>query len=106
MSELAIEYADSVDYYGSKKTARDVLADIEKSLQRWPLQDFQVRLESTTTNCVEKLLQCMSTGYWVVKSPERSALASGSSRFSLYLGKVSPERFVIMRENTFVLTKQ
>jgi hypothetical protein len=108
MSELAIEYADSVDYYGSKKTVRDVLTDIQKSLQRWPIQDYQVRLESTTTNCAEKLLKCMSTGIvdWVVKSPERSASARGSSRFSFYLGKVSPERFVIMHQNAFVLTKQ
>jgi len=42
---------------------------------------------------------------WVAKSPERST-AVGSSKFSFYLGKVSSERFVIMRENFVVLTNQ
>jgi hypothetical protein len=108
MSMLAIIYADNVEYYGAKKTVRDVLADKQKWLRRWPIQNYQVRLESMTTNCVERMLECMATGIvdWVAKSPERSASAIGSSRFSFYLGKVSPERFVIMRENSVVLTNQ
>jgi len=49
----------------------------------------------------------MATGIvdWVAKSPERPT-AVGSSRFSFYLGKVSPERFVIMRENFVILSNQ
>jgi ATP-dependent protease ClpP protease subunit len=108
ISALAINYADNVEYYGAKKTVGNVLADKKKWLQRWPIQNYQVRLESMTTNCVETMLECMATGIvdWAVKSPERSTSAIGSSRFSFYLGKVSPERFVIMRENSVVLTNQ
>ena len=106
MSALAISYADNVEYNGVKKTAVNVLADKQKWLQRWPIQNYQVRLESMTTNCSERI-ECMATGIvdWVAKNPERST-AVGSSRFSFYLGKVSPERFVIMRENFVVLTNQ
>jgi hypothetical protein len=106
MSALAISYADNVEYNGVKKTAADVLADKQKWLQRWPTQNYRVRLESMTANCSERI-ECMATGIvdWVAKNPERST-AVGSSRFSFYLGKVSSERFVIMRENIVVLTSQ
>jgi hypothetical protein len=108
ISALAIEYADEVDYNGTRKTARDILAEEQKVLKRWPMQTYQVRSKSITTNCVERTLECMSTGIvdWIVKSPERSSSASGSSRFSFYLGKASPERFVIMRKDNVVLTNQ
>jgi len=47
MSALAISYADNVEYNGVKKTAVNVLADKQKWLQRWPIQNYQVRLESS-----------------------------------------------------------
>lgn len=108
MLTVAIQYSDNVDYYGARKSVAEVLADKQQSLQRWPIQKYKVRLESVTVNCVEKIHECMATGIvdWVAQSPGRSASSTGSSRFSFDLGRVSPERFVIMRENTFVLTKQ
>jgi hypothetical protein len=108
MPEVAIQYSDNVDYYGARKSVAEVLADKQQSLQRWPIQKYKVRFESMTTNCEEKMLTCMATGIvdWVVQNPGRSASSTGSSRFSFDLGRVSPERFVIMRENTFVLTKR
>jgi len=107
MSALAKSYAENVDYDGVKKTAVDVLADKQKWLQRWPIQNYRVRLESMNTDCSESTLECMTTGIvdWIAKSPERST-AVGSSSFSFSLGKPSPERFVIMRENFVVLTNQ
>jgi hypothetical protein len=108
MSALAVEYAENIDHNGAKKTVGDILREGQQLLKRWPLRAYQVRLESMTTNCSEQRLQCMATGIvdWVVKNPERSISASGSSRFSFYLGKVSPERFVIMGENIVVLTNR
>jgi hypothetical protein len=41
-----------------------------------------------------------------VENAQRTSTVTGSSRFSFDLGKVSPERFVIMRESTFVLSRQ
>jgi hypothetical protein len=46
MSDLAMKYADNVDYYGAKTTLRNVLADKKRWLQWWPIQNYQVRLES------------------------------------------------------------
>jgi hypothetical protein len=108
VSALALEYADNVEYNGTRKTAGDVLADEQKALKRWPMQTYRVRSESIIANCVERMLECMATGMvdWVAKSPERSASAIGSARFSFYLGKVSPTRFVIIRQTFTVLTSQ
>lgn len=108
MAAIATQYSDNVDYYGAVKNVGEVAADKKRWMQKWPIQKYKVRLESMTVNCLEKILQCMATGVvdWVAENPERSSTVTGSSRFSLDLGKVSPERFVIMRESTFVLTKQ
>lgn len=108
ISALAIQYADNVEYNGVRKTVHDLLLEEQQSLKRWPSQKYELRYENMTTNCSEKMLECMVTGIvdWAVKSPQRSASAVGSSRFSLYLGKVSPERFVIMRKTVAVLTNQ
>jgi curved DNA-binding protein CbpA len=108
MSALALEYADNVEQNGVTKTASDILSEERELLKRWPVRAYSVRLESMTTNCSEKMFECMATGIvdWVVKSPERSISASGNSRFSFYLGKVSPERFVIMRESIVVLSNR
>jgi hypothetical protein len=108
ISALAIEYSDNVEYFGAMKSVADVLSDKQKLLQSWPIRNYQVRLDSLTTNCVEGMFECMVTGIvdWGFESPEKSTSITGSSRFSFNLGKVAPERFVIMRENAFVLTKR
>ena len=107
MSAVATQYSDTVDYYRTRKNVCEVLADKRWWMKRWPIQKYKVRLNSMTINCLEKMLECMATGVvdWIVKNPQRPSAVTGSSRFSFDLGMVSPKRFVIMRENTFVLTK-
>jgi hypothetical protein len=108
VSVLAVEYADNVEYNGIIKTVSDIMIENKNVLRRWPIQSYRVRPETMTTNCAEKMFECMSTGVvdWVVKSPERLTSRNGSSRFSFHLGKISPERFVIMGQSIAVLANQ
>jgi hypothetical protein len=108
MAAVAGQYSDNVNYHGAHKSVRDVIADKRRWLQRWPIQKYKVQLETMTVNCLERTLQCMATGVvdWSVENAQRTSTVTGSSRFSFDLGKVSPERFVIMRESTFVLSRQ
>jgi hypothetical protein len=105
---LAREYADTVEYFGDRKTARDVLTAKQVSLRWWPVQDYKLRRETLTTNCAEGNLECVVTGIvdWYYKSPQRSVSAAGDSRFSLSLRRVSPTRFVIVREDAVILSKR
>lgn len=108
MTVLATQYSGSVEYNGAQKTAGEILLEERGTLRRWPIRLYQLRSETMTTNCVARAVECLSTGVvdWTAKSPERSASVSGSSRFSLYLGKVSPERFVIMQQSIVVLDRR
>src|SRR5262249_35146765 len=105
-SVLASEYSDTVDYFGVRKSARDVLAAKQTSLRWWPIQDYRLRQETVTTNCRESNFECVVTGVvnWHYESRERSASATGDSRFSLHLRRVSPTRFVIVREDATILS--
>jgi len=106
-SVLAAEYSDTVEYFGVRKSAREVLAAKQTSLRWWPIQDYKLRRETMTTNCTESNFECVVTGIvgWHYESPERSASATGDSRFSLYLRRLSPTRFVIVREDATILGK-
>jgi hypothetical protein len=108
IAALALSYANSVRYNGAVLGAAKVLEDKRNWLQRWPTQNYHVRLESMTTNCSEAMFECMTTGIvdWAANSRGLSISARGSSKFSFLLGKVSPERFVIIQEDSVVLTKQ
>jgi hypothetical protein len=62
--------------------------------KRWGVaaENFGTEWKLKSEAVTERMLECMATGIvdWVAKSPERST-GVGSSRFSFYLGKVSPE---------------
>ena len=106
VSALAMEYSDNVEYFGVKKISKDILLDKQNSLRWWPIQVYNVRWESVRTSCIESNFECMVTGIvdWRYESLGRSMSALGNSRFSLYLAKISPERFVITREDATVLS--
>jgi hypothetical protein len=106
LSALANSYANYVDYNGAKKSAAEVLADKIKWRKRWPIQKYTLNLESLITNCSERMAECMTTGIvaWVSKRYDSKQSVSGNSRFSLYLGKVSQKRFVILGESYAVLS--
>jgi uncharacterized protein YaiE (UPF0345 family) len=108
ISALATAYSDSVEYLGSNKTSREVLSDKQNSLRWWPVQIYSVRQETLRANCVDANSGCIVTGIvdWRFESPGRSMSALGNSRFSLYLAKASPERFLIVREDATVLSNQ
>ena len=103
---LAMQYSDIVDYFGVRKTARDVLMAKQVSLRWWPVQEYRLRRETLKTNCGDA--ECVVTGIvdWYYEGPQRSASAAGDSRFSLSLRRVSPTRFVIVREDAVILSKR
>jgi hypothetical protein len=58
-------------------------------------------------NCIEHLLECEATGtatLIVAKAPTDTGKYA-TTRWSFYLGKVSPTKFVIMRESWVSLAK-
>jgi hypothetical protein len=105
---LARQYSDTVEYFGVRKTARDVLMAKQVSLRSWPVQEYKLRRETLRTNCVDGDAECVVTGIvdWYYEGPQRSASAAGDSRFSLSLRRVSPTRFVIVREDAVILSKR
>jgi ATP-dependent protease ClpP protease subunit len=104
-SVLAEEYSDTVGYFGVRKSARDVIAAKQASLRWWPIQDYKLHRETMTARCTESDIECVVTGIvsWYYESRERSVSATGDSRFSLYLRRVSLTRFVIVREEATIL---
>jgi hypothetical protein len=108
METLSLEYSNNVSYFNSMKTVSEVLADKLTFIKRWPQRNYQIRSGTLVANCAEKLAECLVTGIvdWKASSPIRAASSSGSARFTYHLGKVSPERFVVVREDSVVLTRQ
>ena len=80
---LAAEYSDTVEYFGVRKSARDVLVAKQTSLRWWPVQEYKLRQETVTTNCTGGNSVCVVTGIvsWYYESPERSASATGTRGF-------------------------
>jgi hypothetical protein len=108
METLGLEYSNNVLYFNAMKTVSEVLADKLTFIKRWPERNYRIRGDTLVANCDERLAECLVTGIvdWKASSPIRGANSSGSARFSYYLGKVSPEKFVVMREDSVVLTRQ
>ena len=104
---LARQYSDTVEYFGVRKTSRDVLTAKQVSLRWWPVQDYKLRRETLKTDCVERDAECVVTGIvdWYYESPQRS-VSAGDSRFSLSLRRVSATRFVIVREDAVILSRR
>ena len=108
ISVLAAEYSDTVEYFGVRKSSREVLAAKQTSLRWWPIQDYELHQETMTADCMASKSECVVTGIvnWHYESPERSKSVTGDSRFSLHLRKASPTRFVIVREDATILSNR
>jgi len=78
------------------------------SLRWWPVQEYKLRRETLRTTCGERDAECVVTGIveWYYEGPQRSVSAAGDSRFSLSLRRVSPTRFVIVREDAAIISKR
>jgi len=106
MPWLATRYADTIVFNGAAVPVAKVFETKQNIVNDWPLHRYDVG-KDMIVNCIERLLECEATGtatLIVAKAPTDTGKYA-TTRWSFYLGKVSPTKFVIMRESWVSLTK-
>jgi hypothetical protein len=80
-------YADEVLYYGKQTSQADVIAQIDKFLDRWPIRSYSVQPASLDVHCENINSQCRVMGLvnFDARSPARQQWSHGVASFDYLL---------------------
>ena len=85
-------YADNLQYYGKLLSRDQVLAQIVRLIERWPLRKYKTKEGSVSIQCDAKALVCAVKGTieFDSRSPARNERSSGLATFEYTLSYASP----------------
>lgn len=85
-------YADSVNYYGKPLSRDQVVVQLHRFFERWPVRQYKPKNGSVEIRCDEKTLICLVKGTleFDSRSPERNERSAGVATFEYTLSYSSP----------------
>jgi hypothetical protein len=104
LGSLTSAYADSVLYYGSRKSRQAVLLERRRELLRWPNRIFDVKHDSMMARCSTNVCEVRGTMAWQTRNGNRATMASRISKFQ-YQITPSGDGFRILSESGSVVKR-
>lgn len=85
-------YADSVNYYGKPLSRDQVVVQLNRFFERWPVRQYKPKDGSVNIECDEKSLVCTVKGTldFDSRSPDRKERSAGVAAFEYTLSYSSP----------------
>lgn len=102
-------YADQVLYFGKQMQRAEVVAQLVKFTERWPMRSYVVRPESLKVQCDGSLSACQISGVvdFSAKSMTRNQWSRGSATFEYLLSFRPNQKYpVIVNEGGAVIDRQ
>jgi hypothetical protein len=102
-------YSDQVVYYGKETTREDVIAQITRFTNRWPIRTYTVQPGTLNVQCDQRVPQCRVTGLvdFDARSIERNKRSHGVASFDYLLVFRPNMRWpVVISENGNVVSRQ
>ncbi len=86
---IAQYYEDSANYYGTRKSRKEIAVEYGKYVARWPIRKHALRAASTVISCPVEQPQCLVDAVidWEVSSPGRNAKSKGVSTWHIVLSR-------------------
>jgi hypothetical protein len=107
LADVGVVYADRIAFYGRFLTQRELAAEKQRFLRRWPIRHYAIRPGTLKSDCdaVLRVCQVDSIIDWNVADPARHKSSRGSSRFALGIDFAGPQP-VVRGENGRVLARR
>ncbi|MEH6950718.1 hypothetical protein V4R08_05135 [Nitrobacter sp. NHB1] len=102
LKEASRNYAERVEYFGKTYTREQVLVELQRSDERWPIRSYRMRADSLAIDCDKDAMTCTATGLldFDCRSPERSQRSSGAATFGYLLKYSSPKEPPVIVEES------
>jgi hypothetical protein len=101
LEQASRNYAERVAYFDKPYTREQVLVELQRFNERWPIRSYRMQPSSLVINCDESAMTCAANGLldFDCRSVERSQRSSGVATFAYLLKFSSPlETPVIVEE--------
>jgi S1-C subfamily serine protease len=87
MKEARSSYGQSVDYFGKTLAFDEVISDLSRFFNRWPLRSYSVKPHSATISCDESSRTCKVQGVMIfdARSTARRQRSVGEANFDFTL---------------------
>lgn len=102
-------YADQVMYFGKQVQRAEVVTQVTKFIERWPMRSYVVRPESLRVQCDSNLAACQISGMidFSAKSVARNQWSRGTATFDYLLAFRPNQKYpVIVNEGGAVVDRQ
>jgi len=85
-------YAERVDYFGKSLSREEVLAELQRFVDRWPNRSYKARQDTIEVDCDELSMTCNTGGLldFDSRSPARNERSWGQATFQYVLKFESP----------------
>ncbi len=106
LPEIRSMYAPEVEFYGSRVSVEDVMADKVRLAERWAERDYRLDPAASTATCVTPE-SCLVEGevIWASRTPDGTRRSGGRARVVIGLER-SNGRFLIVREDGEVIERE
>jgi hypothetical protein len=93
LQEASRNYADRLPYFGKPYTRAQVLAELQRFDERWPIRSYRMQPSTLVVDCDESAMTCSASGLldFDCRSPERGQRSWGRATFAYVLKYASPE---------------
>ena len=102
-------YADQVVYFGKPTLRADIVQQLNRFIERWPMRSYMVRPETVKVLCDDGQMSCQISGVidFSAKSVERNQWSRGSATFEYSLAFRPNQKYpVIVNEGGAVLNRE
>lgn len=85
-------YALDLDYFGQRMSRKDVISQIVRFYNRWPIRKYSIKDKSVSIDCQENTSVCEAKGtiLFDARSPERGERSNGQATFHFTLKYSEP----------------
>jgi hypothetical protein len=106
LPEIRSMYAAEVEFYGSRVSVEEVMADKLALAERWAERDYRLDLAASRATCASPT-SCLVEGevVWASRSPDGARRSGGRARVLMGLERVDG-RFLIVREDGEVVERE
>lgn len=102
LEQVSQNYAGQVKYFGKPYTREQVLVELQRFYERWPMRSYRMQPSSLVINCDQSAMTCAASGLldFDCRSPERSQRSSGVASFAYVLKYSSPQESPVIVEES------